>query len=45
MSTDIIYSGDKTKLKADRMEIDISSKDTKIFMNDAGKKVLIEGTK
>ena len=45
MSTDIIYSGDKTKLKADRMEIDISSKDTKIFMNDDTKKILIEGTK
>ncbi|MDC1258045.1 LPS export ABC transporter periplasmic protein LptC [Pelagibacteraceae bacterium] len=45
MSTDIIYSGEKTKLKADRMEIDISSKDTKIFMNDDTKKILIEGTK
>jgi len=27
------------------MEIDISSKDTKIFMNDDTKKILIEGTK
>ena len=45
ISTDVIYFGNKTKLLADRVEINISTKDTKIFMNDNTKKVLIEGTK
>ncbi|MDB9937394.1 LPS export ABC transporter periplasmic protein LptC [Candidatus Pelagibacter sp.] len=44
ISTDVIYFGNKTKLLADRVEINITTKDTKIFMNDKTKKVLIEGT-
>ena len=45
ISTDVIYTGNKTKLFADRVEIDLITKDTKIFMNDNTKKVLIEGVK
>ena len=45
ISTDVIHVGNKTRLVADRVEMNITTKDTKIFMNDAGKKVLIEGTK
>ena len=45
VSTNVIYVGNKTSLLADRVEIDIETKDTKIFMNDNTKKVLIEGTK
>jgi LPS export ABC transporter protein LptC len=44
-TTNVIYTGDKTNLFADKIEIDLTTKDTKIFMNDTGKKVLIEGTK
>ena len=44
-TTNVIYTGEKTKLFADKMEMNLTTKDTKIFMNDAGKKVLIEGTK
>ena len=43
MSTNVIYTGKNNKLFADRLEIDISSKDTKIFMNDGEKKVIIKG--
>ena len=42
MSTNVIYTGKSNKLFADRLEIDISSKDTKIFMNDGEKKVIIK---
>ena len=45
ISTDVIYVGDKTKLFADRIEMNITTKDTKIFMNDNAKNVLIEGKK
>ena len=45
ISTDVIYVGDKTKLFADRVEMNITTKDTKIFMNDITKDVLIRGTK
>ena len=45
ISTDVTYIGSKTKLFADRVEINLITKDTKIFMNDNTKKVLIEGTK
>jgi hypothetical protein len=45
ISTDVIYFGDKTKLFADRVEMNITTKDTKIFMNDITKNVLIQGTK
>ena len=44
-STNVIYNGDKTNGFADKIEINLITKDTKIFMNDTGKKVLIEGTK
>ena len=45
ISTEVIYIGDKTRLIADRVEMNITTKDTKIFMNDKTKKVLIEGTR
>ena len=45
VSTNVVYVGNKTSLLADRVEINIETKDTKIFMNDNTKKVLIEGTK
>jgi LPS export ABC transporter protein LptC len=45
ISTDVIYIGNKTKLFADRVEVDLITKDTKIFMNDNSKKILIEGEK
>ena len=41
----VIYTGEKTNLFADKIEIDLTTKDTKIFMIDTKKKVLIEGTK
>ncbi len=44
-TTNIIYTGEKTNLFADKIEMNLTTKDTKIFMNDTGKKVLIEGTK
>ena len=44
-NTNVIYNGEKTNLFADKIEMNLTTKDTKIFMNDAGKKVLIEGTK
>jgi len=45
MSTNVIYNGEKTNLFSDKIEMNLTTKDTKIFMNDANKKVLIEGTK
>jgi hypothetical protein len=45
ISVDVIYVGNKTKLFADRLEMNINTKDTKIFMNDNIKKVLIKGIK
>jgi LPS export ABC transporter protein LptC len=44
-TTNVVYTGEKTNLFADKIEMDLATKDTKIFMNDAEKKVLIEGTK
>ena len=44
-TTNVIYNGEKTNLYADKIEMNLTTKDTKIFMNDTGKKVLIEGTK
>ena len=41
----VVYAGEKTNLFADKIEINLATKDTKIFMNDTGKKVLIKGTK
>ena len=40
----VVYTGEKTNLYADKIEMNLTTKDTKIFMNDTGKKVLIEGT-
>jgi len=45
ITTNVIYTGEKTSLFADKIEMNITTKDTKIFMNDTKKKVLIEGTK
>ena len=44
-TTNVIYTGKKTNLFADKIEMNLTTKDTKIFMNDTEKKVLIEGTK
>ena len=44
-TTSVIYTGEKTNLFADKIEMNLTTKDTKIFMNDTRKKVLIEGTK
>ncbi|MDA7801234.1 LPS export ABC transporter periplasmic protein LptC [Candidatus Pelagibacter sp.] len=44
-TTNVIYNGEKTNLFADKIEMNLTTKDTKIFMNDIGEKVLIEGTK
>jgi len=44
-TTNVVYNGEKTNLFADKIEMNLATKDTKIFMNDTGKKVLIEGTK
>ena len=44
-TTNVIYTGEKTNLFADKIEMNLTTKDTKIFMNDTEEKVLIEGTK
>ena len=44
-TTNVIYTGEKTNLFADKIEMNLETKDTKIFMNNVEKKVLIEGTK
>ena len=44
-TTNVVYIGNKINLLADKIEMNLATKDTKIFMNDGGKKVLIEGTK
>ncbi|MDA7689443.1 LPS export ABC transporter periplasmic protein LptC [Candidatus Pelagibacter sp.] len=41
----VVYTGEKTNLFADKIEMNLATKDTKIFMNDTGKKVLLKGTK
>jgi LPS export ABC transporter protein LptC len=43
-TTNVIYTGEKTNLFADKIEMNLTTKDTKIFMNNFGEKVLIEGT-
>ena len=45
ISRNVIYISDKNKLFADKIEINIATKDTKIFMNDNNKKILITGNK
>ena len=44
-TTNVVYTGEKINLFADKIEMNLKTKDTKIFMNDNEKKVLIEGTK
>ena len=44
ISTNVVYAGDKINLFADKIEMDLSTKDTKIFMNNANDEVLIEST-
>ena len=44
-TTNVVYTGEKTNLFADKIEMNLATKDTKIFMNDTRKKVLIKGTK
>ena len=44
ISGNIIYTGNKNKLFGDRLEMNIATKDTKIFMDESNKKVLIKGT-
>ena len=44
-TTNVIYTGEKTNLFADKIEMNLTTKDTKIFMNDVNKKILVEGTK
>jgi LPS export ABC transporter protein LptC len=51
-TTNVIYTGEKTNLFADKIEMNLTTKDTKIFMNESDifedwfepKKVLVEGT-
>ena len=51
-TTNVIYTGEKTNLFADKMEMNLTTKDTKIFMDPSDvfedwfepKKVLVEGT-
>jgi len=45
MSTNVVYNGEKTNLFTDKVEMNLATKDTKIFMNDTNKKVLVEGTR
>ena len=44
ISKDVIYKGEKTSLFADKVEINLTTKDTKIFMDDKNKKVLVKST-
>jgi LPS export ABC transporter protein LptC len=41
----VVYTGEKTNLFADKIEMNLTTKDTKIFMKEDRKKVLIKGTK
>lgn len=45
ISDNVEYIQEQTKLKADIIEMDIISKETKIFMNEVKKKVIIIGNK
>jgi LPS export ABC transporter protein LptC len=44
-TTNIIYTREKTNLLADKIEMNLTTKDTKIFMINSEKKVLIKGSK
>ena len=45
ISTDVVYNNNDTRLLADRIEMDLVTKDTKIFMDDNQRKILVEGKK
>ena len=45
MTTNVIYNAEKTNLFSDKIEMNLTTKDTKIFMDNSNKKVLVEGTK
>ena len=45
ISKNVIYSGDKKNLFADKIEMNLTTKDTKIFMNDRTEKVIVKGVK
>ena len=45
ISTNVIYTEGKTSLIADKIEMNLTTKDTKIFMTDKIKKVIIRGIK
>jgi len=42
-STNIVYVDNKTKMFADKIEVNLVNNDTKVFMFDQSKKVIIEG--
>jgi len=42
ITTNVVYSGNKTNLIADKIEMNLANKNTKIFMDDKTKNVLIE---
>ena len=44
-TTNVIYTGKKTNLFADEIEMNLITKDTKIFMNDRTEKVIVKGVK
>ena len=45
ISKNVIYTGDDTSLFADKIEMNLTTKDTRIFMNDTNKQVIINGNK
>ena len=45
VSKNVVYNWDKKKLFADKVEMNLATKDTKIFMEDINEKGLIEGIK
>jgi LPS export ABC transporter protein LptC len=44
-TTNVIYAGNKTSLFADKIEMDLITKDAKVFMNNSNKKVIVNGSK
>ena len=45
ITTNVVYNGEEKTLFADKIEMNLTTKDTKIFMNNSSKKVIIKGTK
>ena len=45
ITTNVVYTGDEKTLFEDKIEINLTTKDTKIFMNSSDEKVIIEGTR